>query len=166
MPPSVIDLGVVARFRVARAGERSAIFQEIFQAHYDQVFALCCRLCGNTALAEDAVQETFVEVYKGLPLFRGEASLATWIYRVAMRTALRLRARARPASEEAIDAAPVAADPEAALAARAVQAALDALPAEQRVVVALFSVDGLSHGEIAASARPWGPSGRACTALK
>jgi RNA polymerase sigma-70 factor (ECF subfamily) len=33
---------------------------------------------------------------------------------------------------------------------RAVQAALDALPAEQRVVVALFSVDGLSHGEIAA----------------
>jgi RNA polymerase sigma-70 factor (ECF subfamily) len=154
MPPSVLELGVAARFRAASAGERSAIFQEIFQSHRDPVFALCCRLCGNSALAEDAVQETFVEVYKGLPLFRGEASLATWIYRVAMRTALRLRARARPTADAAIDATPAAPDPEAALAARddmrVVQAALDALPAEQRVVVALFSIDGLSHGEIAA----------------
>ena len=95
MPPSVIDLGVVARFRAASGGERSAIFEEIFRVHHDPVFGLCCRLCGNPALAEDAVQETFVEVYKGVPLFRGEASLGTWIYRVAMRTALRLRARAR-----------------------------------------------------------------------
>jgi len=154
MSPSAIDVGVVARFRAASSNERSAIFEEIFHGHRDQVFALCCRLCGNTALAEDAVQEAFVEVYKGLPHFRGEASLATWIYRVAMRTALRLRARARPSTNAAIEAPPVAADPEPALAARAdvraVQAALDALPAEQRVVVALFSVDGLSHGEIAA----------------
>ncbi len=154
MPPSVIDMGAAARFREASSSERSAIFQEIFQAHRDQVFGLCFRLCGNTALAEDAAQETFVEVYKGLPHFRGEASLATWIYRVAMRTALRLRARARPVEQAPVDLPPVAtADPEAALAARAdmrvVQTALDALPAEQRVVVALFSVDGLSHGEIA-----------------
>jgi RNA polymerase sigma-70 factor, ECF subfamily len=154
MPSAAADLELAARFRAARAGERSAVFQEIFQSHRDQVFALCCRLCGSTPLAEDAVQETFVEVYKGLPLFRGEASLATWIYRVAMRAALRLRARARRAQHAPIDAAPVASDPEAALAARddvrAVQSALEALPAEQRVVVALFSIDGLSHGQIAA----------------
>ena len=154
MPPSVIDLGAAARFRAASGSERSAIFEEIFQSHRDHVLGLCCRLCGNTALAEDAAQEAFVEVYKGLAHFRGEASMATWIYRVAMRTALRLRARARPAVQTPLEAPPTAtADPEAALAARAdmraVQAALDALPAEQRVVVALFSVDGLSHGEIA-----------------
>jgi RNA polymerase sigma-70 factor, ECF subfamily len=150
----VIDLEKVARFRRAGGRERSGIFREIFQRHHNQVFALCRRLCGNSVLAEDAAQETFVEVYKGLPLFRGEASLSTWIYRVAMRTALRLRVRASRTQDAAIAAAPVAADPEAALAARddvrAVQAALDALPAEQRVVVALFSIDGLSHGEIAA----------------
>ena len=154
MPPSAIDLGDVSRFRAASSAERSAIFEGIFRSHRDQVFALCCRLCGNTSLAEDAAQETFVEVYRGLPLFRGEASLGTWIYRVATRTALRLRARARATPDAPDASAPIAADPEAALAARddvrAVQAALDALPAEQRVVVALFSVDGLSHGEIAA----------------
>jgi RNA polymerase sigma-70 factor (ECF subfamily) len=154
MPQSVLDGGIVARFRAATGGERSAVFQEIFLAHRDQVFGLCVRLCGHAALAEDAAQETFLEVYKGLPLFRGDASLGTWIYRVALRTALRLRARTPPVAVPAdVDAVPAARDPEAALAARddirAVQSALDALPAEQRVVVALFSVDGLSHGEIA-----------------
>jgi RNA polymerase sigma-70 factor (ECF subfamily) len=154
MPPSAIELELVARFRAAGGGKRSAIFQEIFQFHRDRVFELCCRLCGSTAVAEDAVQETFVEVYKGLPLFRGEASLATWIYRVAMRAALRLRARERRTQHATMYTAPVAANLEAGLAARddvrAVYTALDALPAEQRVVVALFSIDGLSHGEIAA----------------
>lgn len=41
MPQSAIDLGVAARFRAASRSERSAIFQEIFQAHRDQVFRLC-----------------------------------------------------------------------------------------------------------------------------
>ena len=155
MPPSVLEGDVGARFRAATAGERSAAFEEIFQAHRDQVFGLCLRLCGQVALAEDATQEAFLEVYKGLPLFRGEASLGTWIYRVALRTALRLRAcTPRVARAESEAPAAATANPETALAARddmrAVQAALDGLPAEQRVVVALFSVEGLRHGEIAA----------------
>ena len=155
MPPSVLDGGIGARFRAATGGERSAVFQEVFRVHRDQVFRLCLRLCSQAALAEDATQETFLEVYKGLPLFREEASLGTWIYRVALRTALRLRARQSPLPDAGVEAVAASTfDPEAALAARddvrAVQAALDGLPAEQRVVVALFSVDGLSHGEIAA----------------
>ena len=147
MPQSVAEDGLIARFRAAAAGERSAVFQEIFQAHRHQVFGLCLRLCGQVALAEDATQETFLEVYRGLPLFRGGASLGTWIYRVALRTALRLRARMPGAATIEEDSASTA-DPEVALAARddirAVQGALDALPAEQRVVVALFSIDGLA----------------------
>ncbi len=154
MPPSALDGGVGARFRAATGSERSAAFQEIFQAHRDRVFGLCVRLCGQAALAEDATQETFLEVYKGLPLFRGDATLGTWIYRVALRTALRLRAHTPRVAVASVEApARSTADPESALSARedvrAVQAALDGLPAEQRVVVALFSVDGLSHGEIA-----------------
>jgi RNA polymerase sigma-70 factor, ECF subfamily len=153
MGSSAIDQGVVARFRSAVGHERGAVFEEIFQSHRGQVLGLCLRLCGNAALAEDALQETFLEVYKGLPSFRGEAQLGTWIYRVAMRTALRLRARHSPSTDADLETAPASEDPDSALAARdemrVVQAALDALPAEQRTVVALFTVDGLSHGEIA-----------------
>jgi RNA polymerase sigma-70 factor (ECF subfamily) len=153
MGPSDVDDSIVARFRSAVGNARDAVFEEVFEAHRGRVFALCLRLCANSALAEDALQETFIEVYKALPTFRGQALLGTWIYRVAMRTALRLRARNPAPVDAPIDLAPAGADPAAALAARdemrVLQAALDALPAEQRVVVALFSIDGLSHGEIA-----------------
>jgi RNA polymerase sigma-70 factor (ECF subfamily) len=131
---------------------RDAAFEAIFQQHRGRIFGLCLRLCGNRALAEDALQETFLEVYKGLPAFRGESQVGTWIYRVAMRTAIRLRAR-HPEPVEASGDAGGTSEPHAALAAReqarAVQKAVDDLPAEQRAVIALFAVDGLGHGEIA-----------------
>jgi RNA polymerase sigma-70 factor, ECF subfamily len=146
------DGELVARFRAAARADRAAVFDEIFVAHRARVLALCHRLCGGRALAEDALQETFLEVYKGLVGFRGDAQLATWIFRLAMRTALRLRAR-HPAPVEPRAGAEGAVELYAALAARdqarRVQAALDDLPAEQRVVIALFAVDGLRHAEIA-----------------
>jgi RNA polymerase sigma-70 factor (ECF subfamily) len=145
------DDDLLARFRAATRAERDAAFEEIFRAHRGRVFALCQRLCASRALAEDAFQETFLDVYKGLRSFRGESQLGTWIYRIAMRTALRVRARHPAPVDLDFDLAGVA--PHDALdardRARRVQAALDALPAEQRVVVALFAVDGLSHAEIA-----------------
>jgi RNA polymerase sigma-70 factor (ECF subfamily) len=153
MAPSRVGDPILARYRSAAGNERSALFDEIFEAHRGPVLGLCLRLCASSALAEDALQETFLEVYKALPTFRGEALLGTWIYRVAMRTALRLRARNPPPADAPVDLAPAGGDPSAALAARdemrVIQAALDALPAEQRMVVALFSIDGLTHGEIA-----------------
>jgi hypothetical protein len=75
-----------------------------FRVHRDQVFRLCLRLSGQTALAEDATQEAFLEIYKGLPLFRDQASLGTWIYRVALRTALRLRARTSRLPDAGVEA--------------------------------------------------------------
>jgi len=148
---SLTDDDLLARFRDATGADRDAAFEQIFHVHRGRVFALCQRLCGNRALAEDAFQDTFLDVYRGLRGFRGEAQLGTWIYRIAMRTALRLRART-PTPVDA-DFEPPAAAPHAALEARdharRVQAALDALPAEQRTVIALFAVEGLSHGEIA-----------------
>jgi RNA polymerase sigma-70 factor (ECF subfamily) len=152
MDMSLADDDLLARFRAATGADRDAAFEQIFHVHRGRVFALCQRLCGNRALAEDAFQETFLDVYRGLRGFRGEAQLGTWIYRIAMRTALRLRARTpapvEPEAEPADGTAPLDAL-DARARARRVQAAIDALPAEQRTVIALFAVDGLSHGEIA-----------------
>lgn len=116
------------------------------------MLALCLHVTGRRDDAEDALQEAFLDVHRGLRHFRGEAAASTWVYRIALRAALRVRARRRP--EEPVDPETPGPGGEAALDARAearrVAAALGALPAEHRAVLALFAVEGLRHAEIAA----------------
>lgn len=132
--------------------EREEAFAEIYAAFCEPVHGLCRSLCAP-ADADDALQETFCAVLAGLGRFRGESSLSTWIYRIAIRSAVRVRARSRrhapvePARERA---APAAADP---LVAReeheGIDAALARLSLEHRLVLALFAVEGLPQAEIA-----------------
>jgi RNA polymerase sigma-70 factor (ECF subfamily) len=86
-----------------------------------------------------------------LASFRGEARLSTWVYRIAIRAALRVRARRAP-TEPITDepAAPRGPNPGEAQEQRdRLLAGLAALSTDHRIVLALFAVDGLSHGEIA-----------------
>jgi RNA polymerase sigma-70 factor (ECF subfamily) len=141
---------------MARDGDqpaREAAFQEIFTALRRPVFALCRNLTGNATEAEDVLQEVFLAVYRALPRFRGDSQLSTWIHRIAIRTALRSSARGRrratiPLETEPV--APVKGDPlVAAELIASFRAALAGLPFRERVVLSLFSVEGLSHAEIA-----------------
>jgi RNA polymerase sigma-70 factor (ECF subfamily) len=131
-----------------------ARFNEVFAAHRSKVLALCLHLTGRRAEAEDAVQETFLAVHRALPEFRGESQISTWIYRIAVRSALSVRAKRRvsePIPEELPDSAPL--PDEAADARRSTErlaVALESLGAEHRAVLSLFAVEGLSHSEIAA----------------
>lgn len=64
-----------------------------------RVYRLACRLTSDTD-APDVLQETFLQVYRHLPSFRGEARFGTWLYRIATNTALMLRrARSRRPTE-------------------------------------------------------------------
>jgi RNA polymerase sigma-70 factor (ECF subfamily) len=67
------------------AGPPDTTFEELLQAHEAMVWTLCLRMTGNRALAQDAHQETFIRVWKGLASFRGEARASTWIWRIAVR---------------------------------------------------------------------------------
>jgi RNA polymerase sigma factor (sigma-70 family) len=67
------------------AGPPDTTFEELLQAHEAMVWTLCLRMTGNRALAQDAHQETFIRVWKGLATFRGEARASTWIWRIAVR---------------------------------------------------------------------------------
>lgn len=138
-------------------------FDEVFLSLRERVLALCLHLTGNRADAEDALQETFLGVYRGLPAFRGESEVSTWVYRIAIRTALRVKARSRaagcagPLDADVVDPHPGRAGPRTgpdALVAREdmerLAAALASLPFEHRVVLSLFAIDGLRHKEIAA----------------
>jgi RNA polymerase sigma-70 factor, ECF subfamily len=82
----------------AAAGDTSA-FEAIVHRYQARVFRLACRLTSVTA-APDVLQETFLQVHRHLPSFRGESQLATWLYRIATNAALmHRRAAARRPTE-------------------------------------------------------------------
>src|SRR5690349_11764096 len=64
-----------------RAGDEEA-FGELVERYKDLVFALIARTVQDRSRAEDLAQEVFLRVHRGLPYFRGEARLSTWIYRI------------------------------------------------------------------------------------
>ena len=83
----------------AAVGDECA-FEEIVTRYQARVFRLACRLTGSDADAADALQETFLQVYRHLASFRGEAQFGTWVYRIATNVALMLRrARTRRPAE-------------------------------------------------------------------
>lgn len=64
-----------------RAGDDIA-FSELVDRYKNLVYALVFRMVSDRSLADDLAQEVFLKVHRGLPYFRGEARLSTWIYRI------------------------------------------------------------------------------------
>jgi RNA polymerase sigma-70 factor (ECF subfamily) len=82
----------------AAAGDNSA-FETLVQRYQARVFRLACRLTSDTE-APDVLQDTFLQVYRHLPSFRGESQFATWLYRITTNAALmHRRATARRPAE-------------------------------------------------------------------
>src|SRR5262245_6476852 len=89
----------------AAAGDDRA-FEQIVARYEARVFRLASRLTSDTD-APDVLQETFLQVYRNLPSFRGEAQFSTWLYRIATNAALMLRrGRARRPAEPLDDFMP------------------------------------------------------------
>lgn len=93
--PQLSDESLAAR----AAGGDDYAFETLVRRYQRRVFALACRLTSETD-APDVVQETFLQLYRHLPSFRGDAQFGTWLYRIATNAALmHRRARARRPSE-------------------------------------------------------------------
>ena len=156
MSGEAAEAQVLARALEGSRPEREAACRELYQALRPRVWKVCLQLCAERALAEDAMQNAFLAVFRNLGSFRGEAQLSTWVYRVAIREALALRASRPPAPErleraEALPGhdAPLDAQVAAKQRARATQAAFQTLSAEHQTVLSLFAVEGLRHRQIA-----------------
>jgi RNA polymerase sigma-70 factor (ECF subfamily) len=68
--------------RQARNGDRSA-FGDLVRRYYASVVNVVYRMCGDTGLAEDTAQETFLRAWVNLPSFRPESPLRNWLYRMS-----------------------------------------------------------------------------------
>jgi len=142
----------------ARRGDMRA-HAEIFRVFSRPVYSLAARMTGSTAAADDVLQETFLEVIRSLGQFRAEASVATWIRRIAVsKSLMHLRSawqRRATLFRDLGEADTVAIEPASPSEARAVQLNIDLeralarLPDVSRVVVLLYDVEGYSHAEIA-----------------
>src|SRR6478609_273885 len=75
-----------------RAGDEGA-FQQLVDGYKDLVFALIARSIQDRSRAEDLAQDVFLRIHRGLPYFRGEARLSTWIYRIVANVCLQSQTR-------------------------------------------------------------------------
>ena len=66
-----------------RLGDEGA-FQQLVDRYKELVFALIARTVQDRSRAEDLAQDVFLRIHRGLPYFRGEARLSTWIYRIVV----------------------------------------------------------------------------------
>lgn len=143
---------LLERFRDGDAAQREAVFEEIHRRLGRGLELVCRRMLGNSADAEDALQDVFFALHRGLPKFRGEAKLSTWAYRIAVRTALHRKARARRAPEESLDFDPGRETDDAAHEkelARALDRAVASLRPQHRTVFSLCCLDELSQKDVA-----------------
>jgi RNA polymerase sigma-70 factor, ECF subfamily len=136
-------------------GDRGA-FDVIVERHRRQVYQLCYRYVGSHEDAADLAQDTFIRAYKGLKGFKGQSTLATWLYRIAVNVCLNRVALKTPrpeplAAQDRIDLA--AERPDVTLfrqeRAAEVRAAIRQLPPKQRATLILRVYHELPHEEIA-----------------
>ena len=151
----VDDATLIAAARLGDAGA----FASLFRRHADAVRTRITRLVGPVAERDDLVQKVFIALHRGLPTFRSEAKLSTYLHRIAVNIAYdHLRGRHRaPEDEGALDGAtpfeqlgPALEDQVAARADLArVLALLDQLSPKKRIAFVLVAVDGCSLAEAA-----------------
>lgn len=139
--------------RRAQDGDVGAM-RELYERHAGRVYGLLRRLAGDDDLAQDLAQDVWLTAFRKIGGFQGRSEFGTWLYRVAMNTALgRLRSRAREPTlalgpEDWVSTADGARD--RPLDRVALHRALDRLPDGYRLVLVLHDVEGYTHEEIAA----------------
>jgi RNA polymerase sigma-70 factor (ECF subfamily) len=153
----------------SRPPQPSETFDKLYQDHVELVYRYAHRLCGEAEAAKDLVQETFLNAYRGLKDFRGDAQLSTWLYTIASRACLRMRRKRKGAPERELsleEFVPTSdgefrlqipidgLTPEQALEKKELREALDQainkLPKKYRMVLVLRDMEGLSAGETGA----------------
>jgi RNA polymerase sigma-70 factor (ECF subfamily) len=148
-PPSADEAALV---RLARAGDAEA-FAALVRQHQRMIHALTYRLTGSEADAADLAQETFVRAWRLLGGFRGECSVATWLYRIAVNAGLNWKAgteRRRRAHEDwAAERESFAGEAPAGSHSDQVNEALQRLEPDYRAAVVLTVYEGMNHAEAA-----------------
>jgi RNA polymerase sigma-70 factor (ECF subfamily) len=148
--------------RLAQQGDANA-FEFIYRLHGRRVYALCLRMLGNPAEAEDLTQEAFLQLFRKIATFRGESAFSTWLHRLAVNVVL-MKLRKKTLVETPLDDSNDQDEdpgrPKKELGAPDLlltgsidrvhlERAIEQLPPGYRQVFVLHDVQGYEHNEIA-----------------
>ncbi len=143
--------------RKSASGDVGA-FEKLYHRHFRRVYALCLRMLGNPAEAEDLTQDTFTHLFNKIGSFRGESAFTTWLHRMTVNQVLMYfrRRKSRPefTTEEGETPAQIVQGTENPNAMPIVdkivlEDAISKLPPGYRSVFVLHDIEGHEHGEIA-----------------
>ena len=135
--------------RKARDGDPVA-FTALVRLHDAQLRAYAYRILGERTAMDDALQNAYLNAFRAIGRFRGDASFKNWMYRIVHNACIDLIRRRRDEDVELFEAAAVVTDPAGAGAARLdIIAAFGRLTAEHRAVLALVDVEGLDYAAAA-----------------
>jgi RNA polymerase sigma-70 factor (ECF subfamily) len=143
------------RLVAAAAAGSSVAFESLYRRHVPRVYALCLRMTGQPATAEDCVQEAFVQAWRNLSRFETRSAFGTWLHRIAVNTVLQQHRRHREslgavdsAEREVADVLDDATTADPGLA-RDLESALSSLPRGARQALVLVGIYGHTHEEAA-----------------
>lgn len=125
--------------------DSAASLEGLVRDYKHKVFRLAFSILGDEGAAEDAAQEVFVKVWRGLPDYRGECAIATWIYAITRNTCLTMKRREAAHDRRLPEASGVVRVTEAL----EVREALGVLPDEYRCALRLFYLEDRSYEEAA-----------------
>lgn len=121
-------------------------FKRIYQQYYEGLFRTAYRMLGNREDTEDALQMTFMKLYKAISKFRGEAKLSTYIYRILFNVCHDLHRKKK--TEDTIEDREPIFIPQNELQIH-LDEAIRALPDKMRACFMLFAIEGFKQDEIA-----------------
>jgi RNA polymerase sigma-70 factor, ECF subfamily len=135
-------------------------FSAVYQEHTRAIYYLCLRLLADPALAEDATHDVFLKAYRKFHAFRGDSSVRTWLYRIAVNHCQNLlqswhRRHIVTGLDDrlSITPAPTAENPLRVLELKElgqrIQRTLEALPEEYRLLLLLIADEHLSYDQVA-----------------
>ena len=159
------DIELVKSFKA----EDKTAFDKLVLKYKNRVFNLCYRMLGNYEDANDSAQDTFVKVFRSLNKFRMESTFSTWLYRIAVNTCKNKFASAEYKYKEKMvriddpeesdegshkmeirdESLSPGSELEKKEKEALIQKAIATLPKEQKTVVVLRDINGMSYEEVA-----------------
>lgn len=143
-----------------RSGDLAA-FDRLIKSYQKLVIHIIARVVPKTEDRDDLAQDVFIKVFKGLGSFKFECKLSSWIGRIAYNSALNFSAKKRMATFSDLESTDFGADSFAGNApsplaqaergdlAKRLQAEIEKLPSQYKVVITLYHIDQLTYDEIA-----------------
>ncbi|WP_425325584.1 RNA polymerase sigma factor [Planctobacterium marinum] len=149
--PVIMEQRMKGLIASAQQGDRAA-YQQIYQQHIGQVYALCYRLTGDKDHAEEAAQEVFIQVWQKLDNFKGDSKFSTWLHSVTSNVAISYLRKQKGWLQKMfnLEDSAVADMPSEGLTGEIdLDAIIIRLPERARIVFVLHAIEGYRHEEIA-----------------